>query len=227
MFLSALTPLNISSNRCQSYTSTPTSSRPYHCITPTRLTVSSLRRRWLRIWCSSRAMRNLLRMVSPLCGETNVARARFGSSLRVVTSARGRRQWHRAHSNSLKHSNGNNSQTHRIRTCRNPIRCWSGHSLTSWKLYKQSTRTWRELHLIRPEGEHMARLCHGKFSGETKRLLRDDYERNGGCGNAWLSQPCDTCGKHVVAENKAGEWVPRTHEAPSRRRALKPGGYKR
>jgi hypothetical protein len=62
----------------------------------------------------------------------------------------------------------------------------------------------------------MARtLCHGKFSEATKRLLRDEEEKGGGV--AFLSQLCETCGRCVVAENKSGQWSPRTHYPPSRR----------
>ena len=71
----------------------------------------------------------------------------------------------------------------------------------------------------------MARsLCHGKFSEATKRLLTDE-EANGG-GVAFLSQACETCGRHVVAENKSGQWSPRTHYTPSPRvyKSGKPSG---
>ena len=68
----------------------------------------------------------------------------------------------------------------------------------------------------------MPRFCSGQFSEDTKRLIRTDDK-----GIAFLSQPCAVCGRHVVAENKAGEWVPVTHERPQGRRSLKGGGGKR
>jgi hypothetical protein len=67
----------------------------------------------------------------------------------------------------------------------------------------------------------MPRFCHGRFSEETKQLLKDDK------GIAFLRQPCAVCGLHVVAENKAGEWVPTTHHQPQGRRPLKGRGVKR
>jgi len=68
--------------------------------------------------------------------------------------------------------------------------------------------------------------CRGGFSDETLRLLRADFEANGHAGNAWISQLCSVCGTHVVADNKAGQWVPRTHDRPLKRK-MKDGGYKR
>jgi len=68
--------------------------------------------------------------------------------------------------------------------------------------------------------------CRGGFSDETVRLLRADFEANGHAGNAWMSQPCSICGRHVVAESKGGQWVPKVHDRPLKRN-LKPGGYKR
>ncbi len=65
-------------------------------------------------------------------------------------------------------------------------------------------------------------LCRGEFSEETKKLLRDDKS-----GNAYLRQPCATCGTYVVAENKGGEWFPKNHPKPGKRRPFKSGGYKR
>jgi hypothetical protein len=69
----------------------------------------------------------------------------------------------------------------------------------------------------------MPRLCRGEFSQETKRILQADD----GLGIALLSQPCSVCGSHVAAENKAGEWVPKIHPTPAKRRPLKDGGRKR
>ena len=68
----------------------------------------------------------------------------------------------------------------------------------------------------------MPRFCHGQFSEETKRLLKNDDN-----GNAFMSQPCAVCGLHVVAENKAGEWVPKTHHQPQGRPSLKGSSGKR
>jgi hypothetical protein len=67
----------------------------------------------------------------------------------------------------------------------------------------------------------MQRFCHGHFDEEIKRLLKSDDN-----GIAFLSQPCAVCGRHVVAENKAGEWVPTTHYQPQGR-PLKGRGGKR
>lgn len=68
----------------------------------------------------------------------------------------------------------------------------------------------------------MPRFCRGQFSEETKRLLKNDDK-----GNAFMSQPCTVCGRHVVAENKAGEWVPTTHHQPQGRHPLKGRNTKR
>lgn len=68
----------------------------------------------------------------------------------------------------------------------------------------------------------MPRFCRGQFSEETKRLLKNDDK-----GNAFLSQPCEACGLRVVAENKAGEWVPKIHHQPQGRRPLKGRNTKR
>jgi hypothetical protein len=71
------------------------------------------------------------------------------------------------------------------------------------------------------------RFCHGYFTNEVKQLLRED---NNAGGIAFLSQPCAACGASVLAENKAGEWVPKIHDAPSRRKVNtsgKSGYYKR
>jgi hypothetical protein len=68
------------------------------------------------------------------------------------------------------------------------------------------------------------RFCKGYFSSETKEILKNDH------GTAFLSQRCEACGKSVVAENKAGEWIPKTHDAPSRSKVNpsgKSGYYKR
>ncbi len=68
--------------------------------------------------------------------------------------------------------------------------------------------------------------CRGGFSDETMQLLRADFAANGHAGNAWMSQPCSVCGTHVPADNKAGQWAPRTHGRPLKRKS-KSGGYKR
>jgi hypothetical protein len=68
------------------------------------------------------------------------------------------------------------------------------------------------------------RFCKGYFSPETKEILKNNH------GTAFLSQPCEACGRNVVAENKAGEWMPITHPAPSPRKVNpsgKSGYYKR
>ena len=67
----------------------------------------------------------------------------------------------------------------------------------------------------------MPRFCHGQFSEETKRLLKDDK------ANAFKRHPCAVCGQYVLPENKAGEWVPTTHHKPQGRRPLKGTGDKR
>ena len=66
----------------------------------------------------------------------------------------------------------------------------------------------------------MAGFCKGYFSDEVKQLLREDDKAG---GIAFLSQPCAACGKSVVAVNKAGEWMPKLHDAP-RRRLVNPSG---
>jgi hypothetical protein len=68
----------------------------------------------------------------------------------------------------------------------------------------------------------MPKFCRGGFSGETKERLTHDET-----GNARMSQPCAVCGRHVVAENKAGEWLPEIHYRPEGRSALKGRGRKR
>lgn len=68
----------------------------------------------------------------------------------------------------------------------------------------------------------MPALCRGQFGEETKRLLKNDHN-----GNAFLSQPCAVCGLQVVAENKAGEWVPKTHHRPKSRGSFEAGSGKR
>lgn len=70
----------------------------------------------------------------------------------------------------------------------------------------------------------MARFCRGEFSEETKRLLKAEHANGGGV--AFLNRPCATCGRQVLAENKAGEWVPITHDVPLTR-SYKSGGGKR
>jgi hypothetical protein len=65
-----------------------------------------------------------------------------------------------------------------------------------------------------------AGLCNGRFSDEVVEILRRDPE------NACLSQPCAKCGKHVVAKNKGGTWVPESHEMPILYKSGK-SGYKR
>jgi hypothetical protein len=71
------------------------------------------------------------------------------------------------------------------------------------------------------------RLCHGSFSEETRERLKTANLNQDHV--ALLSQPCETCGRHVVAENKTGEWVPRTHETPPRHayKSGKIGSHKR
>jgi hypothetical protein len=72
----------------------------------------------------------------------------------------------------------------------------------------------------------MSRLCNLRilgFSEETKLKLRAAYAEN---PSALLSDYCQG-GRHEVAKNKAGEWVPGTHEKPAKRPAYKGGGYKR
>jgi hypothetical protein len=59
------------------------------------------------------------------------------------------------------------------------------------------------------------KLCPGRFSEETERLLIDEHK--GGGGVAFLSQPCATCGLRVVADNKAGSGRHARTYAPSRR----------
>ena len=70
----------------------------------------------------------------------------------------------------------------------------------------------------------MSRLCSGDFSNETTLRLRAAYLEN---PSGLFIEPCGRCGTRVVALNKSGVWVPKTHDAPSRRRAYKSGGYKR
>ena len=72
----------------------------------------------------------------------------------------------------------------------------------------------------------MARPCRGAFSEETRQRLKDAFlEQN---QMALLTaMPCVTCGRHVLAENKAGEWVPRTHEPARPYRSGKRTGEKR
>ena len=67
------------------------------------------------------------------------------------------------------------------------------------------------------------RICRGYFSEEVKQVLRNDD------GVAFLSQRCQACGQSVVAINKAGEWIPRTHHVPRRTHYNpgKSGGSKR
>jgi hypothetical protein len=63
----------------------------------------------------------------------------------------------------------------------------------------------------------MRAFCRGAFGEETKSLLKADD----GMGIAHLSQPCAVCGERVVAENKAGEWVPKLHHKPAASRSGK------
>jgi|HubBroStandDraft_6_1064221.scaffolds.fasta_scaffold254720_3 hypothetical protein len=64
----------------------------------------------------------------------------------------------------------------------------------------------------------MARPCRGAFSEETRQRLKD----------AFLEQnQMALLGRHVLAENKAGEWVPRTHEPARPYRSGKRTGEKR
>jgi hypothetical protein len=67
----------------------------------------------------------------------------------------------------------------------------------------------------------MVRLCPGYFTEKVIDVLRQDN------GIAYLSQPCAKCGKHVVAINKAGQWIPETHSPPIKYKSGKSGGYKR
>ena len=68
----------------------------------------------------------------------------------------------------------------------------------------------------------MARLCSGYFSDEVIDILRKDTD-----GIAYLSQPCAKCGRKVVAKNKAGKWVPESHDPLKRRGSYKGSGQKR
>ena len=65
-------------------------------------------------------------------------------------------------------------------------------------------------------GKKAMALCKGKFSEKIKQVLSTDET-----GTAFLHQPCETCGGYVVAQNKAGEWVPQTHNRPTARRRYK------
>jgi hypothetical protein len=74
------------------------------------------------------------------------------------------------------------------------------------------------------KGEEMPGFCRGAFNEETKCLLKEDSKKG---GIAYLSQPCAICGQHVLAENKAGEWVPKLHPRLATNRGLKDYGRKR
>jgi hypothetical protein len=65
-------------------------------------------------------------------------------------------------------------------------------------------------------------FCKGTFSPETVRKLHEDPH-----GITFLSQPCAVCGKHVVAKNYGGEWVPESHQKPVAHRSGKYAGRKR
>jgi hypothetical protein len=68
------------------------------------------------------------------------------------------------------------------------------------------------------------RFCRGEFSEATKQLLRAELESKSIVRSLAL---CETCGRHVMAENKGGEWVPITHHPPLAAKAYKSGGEKR
>ena len=55
----------------------------------------------------------------------------------------------------------------------------------------------------------MATLCKGSFDEDVIRVLREADEKGEIIPS--LSQPCALCGLRVAADNKAGEWIPRTH----------------
>jgi hypothetical protein len=71
----------------------------------------------------------------------------------------------------------------------------------------------------------MARFCSGEFSQETKRQLKAEQASGGGVITSLAL--CEKCGRHVLPENKAGEWVPITHNVPLAARPYKSGGGKR
>jgi hypothetical protein len=70
----------------------------------------------------------------------------------------------------------------------------------------------------------MARLCNGDFSPETQQRLREKYAND---PSGLFIEPCGRCSTHVVALNKSGVWIPKSHEAPRKRPLGESAGYKR
>ena len=70
----------------------------------------------------------------------------------------------------------------------------------------------------------MAECFSGEFSAKTKRILTEKFR----AGEVTFTEKylCVKCGGSAFAESKGGEWVPRTHERPTRR-AYKDIGRKR
>ena len=68
------------------------------------------------------------------------------------------------------------------------------------------------------------RYCPGDFSEATKEEIKAEHESKGIVKSLAL---CETCGRHVLPENKSGEWVPITHHPPLAAKAFKSGGSKR
>jgi hypothetical protein len=58
----------------------------------------------------------------------------------------------------------------------------------------------------------MAKTCHGVFSESTKERINRERQE---FGNNLRQYPCDKCGQHVLPLSTAGEWWPKTHDAPT------------
>jgi hypothetical protein len=67
------------------------------------------------------------------------------------------------------------------------------------------------------------KLCNGSFSHEITQRIAERFAEN---SRSILLYPC-SCGKHVLAENRGGKWLPEPHEVPGTLRQSDMKGHNR
>jgi hypothetical protein len=75
----------------------------------------------------------------------------------------------------------------------------------------------------------MALCTNGRFDSDTIATLRAAYKEDGMASAVIITKrfPCAVCGGYAFAENKSSEWVPKSHDRPTKARSDKGSGRKR